>query len=122
MSADLACARLDKLVPGQSWVKVEYGGERFWCSVHEAGDGTVTVVVDNDLIGNHGIRRGDRLVIQYGRVLEVADVADMRDYLQCVNACGCGVDGALVWRQQRIGEGRSVEFQGPLIVGNMRVR
>jgi len=104
------------------WVKVERGGERFWCEVQSEDNGTLTVVVDNDLVGSHGIRRGDRLNVQHAHILEVADVSDMRDFLRCTIEHGSSVDGALAWRQQRIGADKSIESNGPLLVGNVRVR
>ena len=106
----------------RSWVKVERGGERFWCKVQSEDNGVLTVVVDNDLVGSHGIRRGDRLAVQYAHILEVADVSDMRDFLRCAIEHGSSVDGALAWRQQRIGADKSVESNGPLLVGSVRVR
>ena len=56
-------ATVRNVEPMQSWVKVGRAGERFWCQVLSESNGMLTVVVDNRLIGGHGIKYGDRLKV-----------------------------------------------------------
>ena len=107
--------KVGKVEPSESWVKVGRDGERFWCKVESDENGTLTVVVDNILVGMHGIRHGDRLTLQREHVLEVATLSDMLNFTRMAREAGSTVGGALAWRQQRIDTGASVARDGPLV-------
>ena len=95
---------LAKLVPEHSWVKVGRSGERFWCVVNavDTSAGVLSVTVDNRLIGDHGFDLGSRLEVHSSNVLDMATVADMKDYQRLVSTLGSKADGALAWWAQRV--------------------
>ena len=92
------------------WVKVGFGGERFWCFVGRCSGSTLTVVVDNDLLlPDSPIRRGEVLRIHERHVLESVSVSEARAYQELMSALGDEDEAALRWRASRIESGAAAE-------------
>ena len=99
------------------WVKVGFGGERFWCFVGRCSGSTLTVVVDNDLLlPDSPIRRGEVLRIHERHVLESVSVSEARAYQELMSALGDEDEAALRWRASRIESGAAAVGPSGMLV------